>query len=501
MSDKIEHILVLGAGSAGFLAALAFKRLCANIRVTIIRSAKVPIIGVGESTTAAVPPFLHETIGLDRGEFYRAVRPTWKLGNRFLWGSPELSHFNYTFDTDLSVCRDNLPRADCYFCLTDLQDATLSSALMDRGLAPCTLNQGRYTVNEVFGYHLNNRLFIEHLEQMAGQFGIEILTGDVVHAQRTATGDVGGLKLEDGRLLEADLYVDCSGFQSVLLEKTMGEKYVSYSDTLFCDRAVIGSFDRDGPILPYTTSETMEHGWCWQIEFDDYVTRGYVHSSQFCSADEAMQELKDKNPQLGDDLRTISFPSGRYENFWVGNVVAIGNASGFVEPLEATALHLVGELVRSVIQTFHEGGGRVLPQIRKLQNDRYRQLWDDVRDFLAIHYKFNHWSNSPFWRHCRAAVMLHGAEPLIDFYRQAGPSELMSKFIYEESIFRRQGWLQILIGQRVATDFDPEFTQEDWRNWNARRDRVRQQAMSALPVREALQKLYGADSVWPHQGL
>ena len=183
-----------------------------------------------------------------------------------------------------------------------------------------------------------------------------------------------GVKLEDGRILEADLFLDCSGFKSLLLKETLHEKYVSYADSLFCDRAVVGSFPRKGLIPPYTTAETMENGWCWKIEFEDHVTRGYVFSSGFCGEDEAGKELLAKNPELGDDLRTVGFPSGRYENFWSHNVVAIGNASGFVEPLEATAIHLIATQLQLLVQGLKDSGRRLVPAMGNLQNRRYRGL-------------------------------------------------------------------------------------------------------------------------------
>src|SRR5262249_61442318 len=139
------------------------------------------------------------------------------------------------------------------------------------------------------------------------------------------------------------------------------------------DPAIVGSWARDDAILPYTCSETLDHGWCWQIEFDDHVTRGYVFSSQACSTDQAMRELRTKNPRLPDDLRAVKFPSGRYESFWRNNVVAIGNSSGFVEPLEATALHLIGwqllrvcaalnDTNRFVVPAAQAAGSRLFPQ-------------------------------------------------------------------------------------------------------------------------------------------
>src|SRR5262249_35835047 len=150
-----------------------------------------------------------------------------------------------------------------------------------------------------------------------------------------------GLKLASGRSRDADLYVDCSGFRSVLLSEALGEPFVNFSSTLYCDRALAGGWDRTTErIKPYTTAETLDAGWCWQTEHPNRIIRGYVYSSAFISDEDAEREFRSKNPKI-EKARLLKFPSGRYRNSWVKNVVAIGNASGFVEPLEATSLHVI----------------------------------------------------------------------------------------------------------------------------------------------------------------
>src|SRR6185436_5095512 len=149
---------------------------------------------------------------------------------------------------------------------------------------------------------------------------------------------IAALVAEDGRRITGDLYIDSSGFRSELLGRALQEPFLNYDDALFCDKAVIGGWPRTNePILPYTTAETMDSGWCWQIEHENFINRGYVYSSAFISDDAAREELLRKNPKVATVPRVVRFRSGRYERSWVGNVVAVGNAAGFVEPLEATA--------------------------------------------------------------------------------------------------------------------------------------------------------------------
>jgi tryptophan halogenase len=230
----------------------------------------------------------------------------------------------------------------------------------------------------------------------------------------------------------------------------------------------------------------MNNGWCWRIDFHDLVTRGYVFASAFCTVDEAMQELKAKNPELGDDLRTLKFPSGRYENFWVGNVAAIGNASGFVEPIEATALHAAIEQIHFLTSALLDGGMRIVPAMRDLENARFRRVWDDIRNFLALHYRFNRKLDTPFWRHCWQHVDLAGAAPLVEYYRQAGPTGLSEGLLDPMSIFNFNGYMSILLGQRVATTAPLPNAPKEVQAWQAIRDLMRAEANAAPTVRDAL---------------
>ena len=496
MSNRIKSVCIVGAGSAGFLSAVAFKRLMPNLDVKVVYSSKVPVTGVGESTTDIIPRFLHQQLQLDTKRFFAEVRPSWKMGIRFEWGAPEQSHFNYGFDQVYSVQNRPLQRRGAYYALTQPEDAGYFSALMDRDASPLVSVNGQFQLLPGGAYHIPNAPFLTYMKKIAEELGVRLLDGDVIGVETNNSGEVAHLKLEDGREISADMFVDCSGFGSLLLAKTMGEKYVSYSDTLFCDKAVIGSWKRNGAIKPYTTTETMDHGWCWRIEFEDVVTRGYVFSSQFCSDDEAIAEMKNKNPELGDEVRAIKFPSGRYENYWSKNVVAIGNASGFVEPLEATALHLIAVQLSAVCAAIIDSNYQILPAVRDTINRQFRTMWDDVRDFLAVHYKFNRKLDTPFWQHCRAETGLGEAQGLIDFYTHAGPNRLGEAYLPRESIFRYEGYLTMLIGQKVPTQFEANLNDQEKLEWDQHRQRIRGIVANALPVRDALQIVNNPQFKW-----
>jgi tryptophan halogenase len=349
------------------------------------------------------------------------------------------------------------------------------------------MQNGRLMSDSRSAYHIKNDKYIAYLEKKSVEAGASTIAGEVASATRHENGHVASLILKDGREVAGDFFVDCSGFRSLLLGKTLGTKFVSYAKSLLCDTAIVGQWNRsDNEIRPYTTCTTMNHGWCWRIDFHDLVTRGYVHSSAFCSVDEAMREMKEKNPQLGDDLRVLKFPSGRYENFWVGNVAGVGNASGFVEPLEATALHMIVEQSHFLSLALADGGLRIVPAIQEVENNRIRRLWDDIRNFLAIHYRFNRKLDTPFWRHCQETVDLAGAEPLVEYFRAVGPSGLISGLLDPVSMFGIHGYLLLLLGQQIPTATERPTAQQDVAAWRSLRELFRVEAENSLPMRAAL---------------
>lgn len=496
---RVSKVVVVGAGSAGLMSALFLRKTLDNIDVLVVRSPKIGVIGVGESTTVQVPRFLHDMLGLDRKQFFIEVQPSWKLGIRYEWGEPGEGHFNYTFDPCVDVQIRPDARINAYCCLKDMSDSSLFYTLMDRAKAPCAvMPDGQARMAASVGYHIENTAYIAYLERQTRQAGVTIIDADVVDLAQDESGYVKSLRLEDGRELPGDLFIDCTGFASHLLAGRLGAKFVSYAESLFVDTAVVGSWRRtDEVIYPYTTATTMNHGWAWRIEFAEHITRGYVHSSDFCSPQAAMRELKEKNPRIGE-MRTIKFRSGRYDRFWINNVVAVGNSGGFVEPLEATALHMVVEHLRLVRQMLHGAQGVLQPEMIPLMNERYRILWDDIRDFLAIHYKFNRRVDTPFWDHCRRDTDLAGAAALVELYEAAGPSTACDHLIPKNTTFGLNGYLSLLVGQRAPTRWQTPPGEREWQAYEAYRGRIRQEASYAVDVRQALAIVNHPAWQWPH---
>jgi tryptophan halogenase len=494
-----KRVVILGGGSAGFIAALALKSKLRHLEVLVIRSKEIGIIGVGEGSTPTMTRFLHEYLGTNLKKFFAVAQPTWKLGLRFLWGPRP--YFNYTFSfNQMSGELKSLPRSRAYYCADEMEYEDPLSALMSHDRVFERKTNGDPLLHSSIAYHFENEKFVRFLEDYAVALGVTIMDDKVMEVEQGEEG-VAALRLESGRRETADLYLDASGFASVLLGKTLAEPFVSYARTLFCDRAVVGGWDRKDPedmvIKPYTTCETMNCGWCWQIEHENRINRGYVYSSGFISDEEAEKEFRMKNPKVGP-TRMVRFISGRYRNHWVKNVVAIGNACGFVEPLEATALGIIAGQCSILAETIRELGGDVTPTVRR-QFNRYEALiWDDIRDFLSLHYRFNRRLDTPFWRHCREATDLAGAAELVEVYQENGPSIWLRlhSTIEKASQFGTNGYLALLIGQKVPYRRPYQPSADELKIWSAERQKNKSMALRALTVRETLEKIRSPNWEW-----
>ena len=505
----VNTILVLGGGSAGFLTALTLKRRVPVLDVVVLRSPDIGVIGVGEGTTVVVPAHLHGYLGLDPNPFHREADPVWKLGLRFLWG--RRPYFDYAFQQSMDTHYPGLPKPTGYLVDGDMADFSLPSAMMSRGRAFPRGADGGPAIDATFAYHLENATFVDWLERAAERSGVRVVDGTVADVRRSAdgnsSGDVAGLTLSDGRHLSADLYVDASGFRSVLLRRARGEPVVDYKSTLWCDRAVIGGWDRrpGEPIHPYTLVETMAAGWSWQIDHARRVNRGYVYSSPFLSDEAAEAEFRARNPAVGD-TRVIRFQSGRCERAWVGNVVGIGNAFGFVEPLEATSLGMICNGARNLAEMLVDGDRVPRAAHRSLYNAVHTAMFDSTRYFLGLHYRFNDRLDTPFWRACRGeadavngerGVDVSGVQPVIDYYREVGPSGLFrTALLSPHDPFGAEGYLVLLVGQRVPYRRTYEPTATDRAAWDAMRAGFGRAAESAVPVDEALGRIRDPRFAW-----
>jgi tryptophan halogenase len=506
--DAYRTVGILGGGTAGYLTALALRARRPELDVTLIESSKIPVIGVGEASTPDLVRFLHSRrlLGLNVVDFWERVRPTLKLGIKFWWGLPGDYFFTFPFQ------RGRLLEA--YRHTGNLNHQSLGSLLMCSDRAPVfAMANGTYEshLDRIrWAYHLDNRRLVRYLREEALRAGVEHRDCVIRDAIVSSDGQqINGLLSQDGQRLEYDLYVDCSGFRSMLLEQKLGSTFHSYQSTLMTDCAIAASVPHDGVVKPYTLAETMDHGWCWNIPFEDEDHRGYVFSTAFASVDQAMDEMCSKNPAMHDPF-VVRFRSGRHQQFWKGNVIAVGNSYAFVEPLESTAIHMI--VLQLDLLTAHFPESRKDKSIKDRLNQRMNERWDSLRWFLGLHYKFNRKLGTPFWQAAHERTDISGAQERLELFLERAPLSYQRPLFYPvvppEFFSDDHSFDTILLGQQVAAQvLDPE----DKEGWLAKVEVLERFASRALGQREALKlmrarpemlaKFVENDESWVHPWL
>lgn len=493
--DFPASVGVVGGGTAGYFAALAIKRAFPELRVTLVESSRVPVIGVGEATTTLMPPFLHRQLGLDVVEMFRAVQPSFKLGIKFEWGPADPPWFAFPFGDASPV--------EAFVHERDLRRQSLVSLLMRDDRAPVVRAPDGSALSLLpsvkFAYHLENRAFVSYLAGAAARGGIEHVDATLERVAVDASGAVGELLADDGRALRFDLYVDATGFRSFLLEKALGSPFESYASSLLCDRAVVATVPRRGRFEPYTTAETMDAGWCWRIPVAGEDHRGYVHSSGFLDEQRAVDEMRARNPGMGE-ASIVRFRSGRHRDFWLGNVVAVGNAYGFVEPLESTALHMVIVEVAYLIEGLRvwRTDGRTSPAFSARASRSIGEHWDYLRWFLALHYRFNRRLDTPFWHAARTDVDVSGFSEELERFQRKGcwtSSRRSTPLGGADPGFRGDlGAITLLLGQH-ADGFERTRSPVDRLTWDGTVSRDEAVAARALDHGDALRTLLETPSM------
>jgi tryptophan halogenase len=480
-------VLVVGGGTAGYFAALAFQRHTAA-RVRLVESKALGHIGVGEATVPSIVPFLHSYLGIDTARFYADVRPTWKLGIKFVWGQPAPYRFLAPFDWGV----DSIGALGSFHERGNLDEMSIMALLMDEDKVPLfALDDGRIAsmlLHLPVAYHFDVSRLIAFLARLADERGVEHVDAVVQEVQRGPTGDIAAVVTDAGPL-HADFFVDCSGFRSLILGQTLGSPFVSFDASLFTDSALAFEIPHGGHIKPYTTATTMECGWTWTIPQQDDDHCGYVFSSKFCTPEQAEAELVRRFGVPNRVPRLVRFRSGRREHSWIRNAAAIGNASGFVEPLESTGLLMTTESIRLLVDGVNASAD--WSRAAQRYNVQTAATWDGLRWFLSLHYKFNAALDTTFWHAAREDTDISGLAEVVDEFKAYAP--LRSRDTVAIRGFDRlssvlfygvPGIDCILFGQKVPARVIPSL--EDHTAWRDRRDTARRLVKGALSMRQAL---------------
>lgn len=416
----IHEIVIVGGGTSGWMTASYLAAAFADrVSVTLVESDRVPTIGVGEATFSTVRHFF-QYLGLDEQDWMPSCNATYKLGIRFEdWRAPG-HHFYHPFERQRVVDGFTLPEwwlsdssggrfdKDCFLVGT-LCDNNKSPRHMDGSLFEKDMNDRpkyRTTLTDQdtqfpYAYHFDAALLADYLRDYAVARGVRHVVDDVVHIEQDPRGWIASVRTKESGDLRGDLYVDCTGFRSLLMAKALKEPFESYQDTLPNDSAVALrvpiDMERTG-LRPCTTATAREAGWIWTIPLFGRVGTGYVYASDYCEPDAAERTLREFVGPVADDLEAnhIRMRIGRSRRSWVHNCVAIGLASGFVEPLESTGIFFIQHAIEQLVKHFPDA--RWETATRDSYNDRVARCMDGVREFLVLHYAAAARVDNDYWR-------------------------------------------------------------------------------------------------------
>jgi tryptophan halogenase len=445
------RIVIVGGGSAGWMCAAACAQVLHPDRysLTLIESDDIGTVGVGEATLPALHDF-NEMLGLDEAQFMRETQGTFKLGIEFrgwdrpgqhyvhpfgafgeLWGGVEFQHFWMR----ARLQGLNPPPLEEFSC----------------AVRACARNAfdfpDKHVIRSTFygyAYHFDAGLYASFLRRWASARGVTRIEGQVVDVAQAANGDIQSLTLKSGQQIAGDFFIDCSGFRSLLLGDKLGVPWEDWSPWLPCDRAWAVPCDRSADFTPFTRSIAQKGGWIWRIPLQHRTGNGHVFSTSFVSEDEARATLLGQlDAKAQGEPRLLKFRAGRRSQAWKRNCVALGLASGFLEPLESTSLFLIQKAVQDMLRLLPspEAPGVDERLVREF-NRRSDELYERIRDFLILHYTANRREGEPLWDHVRHYELPESLRHKLKLFDVRGHVPY-----FKDGFFSRDSWLAVLFGQ------------------------------------------------------
>lgn len=468
MERPVRSICIVGGGTAGWLAAgiIAARHAAGTecgLQITLVESETIGIIGVGEGTWPTMRSTLKK-VGISETQFFRECNASFKHGAKFArWVTGRESDFYYhplmlpegfpgldlaPFWMKYSEQHGDAPSFSSAVCFQE--------AVCEAGLAPKLITTPEYAGVANYAYHLDAGRFAAFLrDHCVGKLGIRHIVDDVTEVVRAAAGGIDSVQTRHSGRIASDLFIDCSGFRSLLLGEALGVPFVDRSDVLFIDRALavqVPYEDAQAPITPYTQSVAQKHGWIWDIGLQSRRGVGYVFSSNHTTADAALAELRAYLGERHRDLqpREIGIACGHRQRFWKGNCVAVGLAGGFLEPLESSALVLI-ELSADLISTLLPATRETLPILAKRFNHVTQYRWDRIIDFLKLHYLLSRRTDSRFWiDHRDPASVPESLKEQLELWRHRPPGD--ADFTSHCEMFPAASYQYVLFGMGFRMD-------------------------------------------------
>ena len=447
----LKKVLIVGGGTAGWMsAAVLLHSLGKNTQIQLVESDEISTVGVGEATIPSIIKF-NELIGIDEDEFMRRTQATFKLGIQFKnWGAQGESYIHgfgslgrktgqvdfhhYWLKAHQAGKADRLD--DYSINLLACEKDKFMRARMDNLSSP--LADLRHA------FHFDAGLYARYLRDYSEKLGVTRTEGKITSVQlHPETGFVTSVTMENGDVHAADLFIDCSGFRGLLIEQTLHTGYDDWSHWLPCDSALAVPCESVSPLLPYTRSTAHGAGWQWRIPLQNRIGNGHVFSSQFMSPDEATSILlSNLDGKALAEPRLLRFVTGKRKKFWNKNVVAIGLSSGFIEPLESTSIHLIQQGVVRLIELFPSLG------FHQADIDEYNRQsateFEQVRDFIVLHYHATQRDDSAFWNYCRHMDVPDTLKHKTELFGSNG------RFFHKnDELFGEASWAQVMLGQGI----------------------------------------------------
>jgi tryptophan halogenase len=489
---RIKNIVVVGGGSAGWMAASAFaKVLGADYSIRLIESEEIGIVGVGESTVPHLKLF-NKVLEIDEIQFVKQTQATFKLGIQFVdWlrlGDKYVHGFGVIgHDYGLLPFHQYWLKAFREGRAGPLDDYSLNTLAADRGkfmASPSDVPDTSPLANIAYSYQFDAGLYAGWLRRYAETRGVVRTEGKIQQTiLREGDGFVDAVVMENGERITGDLFIDCSGFRGLLIEQALHTGYEDWSQWLPCNRALAVPCESVGPPTPYTRATARPAGWQWRIPLQHRVGNGYVYSSNHISDDEAAAYLlKNIDGRPLADPRPLRFTSGRRKKFWNKNVIALGLASGFIEPLESTSIFLVQSGIARLINLFP--GQDFSPILIDRFNAQSVFEWERIRDFIILHYNATERSDTPFWDYCRTMDVPESLRSYTELFRNSG------RFFRDgDEMFAITSWVQVMIGQGIAPQrYHPVVDQLSAKDLDQLVGNVRQVVAScvdAMPMHQA----------------
>jgi tryptophan halogenase len=451
IGDRIQKVVIVGGGTAGWMAAAALSRTMGRqLSIHLVESDEIGTVGVGEATIPAIRLF-NQLVGLDEDEFVRETNGTFKLGIEFQnWGQlgDSYMHAFGQFGQSLGLLEF------VQYWLRGRREG-VAGPLWDYSINDVAARLGRFArFNQIpntnldgiaHAFHFDAGLYAAYLRKIAEGAGVVRSEGRIQHVLRHGeTGHVSAVKLDSGAEIAGELFIDCSGFRGLLIEQTLEAGYEDWTHWLPCNRAIAVPSRNTRPARPYTQSIAHQAGWQWRIPLQHRTGNGHVFCSDFISEDEATAVLlSNLEGEALAEPRTIQFRTGMRKSAWSHNVVALGLASGFLEPLESTSIHLIQDGIAKLISHFPNAGFD--PVNVAAFNRRMRFDYERIRDFIILHYHANQRTDSPFWQRCREMDIPASLQDKMDLFRETGRI-----FRENEELFVEIGWFQVLTGQNIV---------------------------------------------------